>query len=171
MLSPKKTKFRRAFKGRIKGVASKGSLLAFGDFGVKAQAPDRLTARQIESARRAMTRYLKRQGRIWIRIFPALPVSKKPAEIRMGGGKGSPEYWAVRVHPGRILFEIGGVNLELAREAARLASAKLPIATSFVCKKDYYFNDDEGSSAMEYDFVDSSTINSDNSSIISTTVE
>ena len=132
MLQPKKTKFRKAFKGRIKGASKAGFELAFGEFGLKAMEPERITARQIEAARRAMTRHMKRAGRVWIRVFPDLPVSSKPAEVRMGSGKGSPEFWAARVAPGRIMFEIGGVDLELAREALDLAAAKLPVRTRFV---------------------------------------
>jgi large subunit ribosomal protein L16 len=134
MLSPKKTKFRKAFKGRIHGDAKGGATLAFGSYGLKALAPDRLTARQIEAARRAITRHIKRQGQVWIRVFPDVPVSKKPLEVRMGSGKGSPEYWAARVKPGRILFELEGVPTELAREALELGAAKLPIKTKFVAK-------------------------------------
>jgi large subunit ribosomal protein L16 len=132
MLSPKRTKFRKAFKGRIRGVAKGGFSLSFGQFGLKALEPDRVTARQIEAARRAMTRHMKRAGRVWIRIFPDLPVSKKPTEVRMGKGKGSPEFWAVRVAPGRIMFEVDGVPASLAREALTLAAAKLPIKTRFI---------------------------------------
>ncbi len=132
MLQPKKTKFRKAFKGRIKGASKGGFELAFGEFGLKAMEPERITARQIEAARRAMTRHMKRAGRVWIRVFPDLPVSSKPAEVRMGSGKGSPEFWAARVAPGRIMFEIGGVDVELAREALDLAAAKLPVRTRFV---------------------------------------
>jgi large subunit ribosomal protein L16 len=132
MLSPKRTKFRKQFKGRISGVASSGVDLAFGEFGLKAMEPDRLTARQIEAARRAMTRHMKRAGRVWIRIFPDVPVSKKPLEVRMGSGKGAPEFWAARVRAGKIMFEIGGVPADLAREALDLAAAKLPIRTRFV---------------------------------------
>ncbi|MCU0820449.1 MAG: 50S ribosomal protein L16 [Beijerinckiaceae bacterium] len=132
MLQPKKTKFRKAFKGRIKGASKAGFELAFGEFGLKAMEPERITARQIEAARRAMTRHMKRAGRVWIRVFPDLPVSSKPAEVRMGSGKGSPEFWAARVAPGRIMFEIGGVDVELAREALDLAAAKLPVRTRFV---------------------------------------
>src|SRR6187402_3020330 len=117
MLQPKKTKFRKAHKGRIKGVASSGASLAFGEYGLKAMEPDRLTARQIEAARRALTRHMKRAGRVWIRVFPDVPVSKKPAEVRMGSGKGTPELWVARVKPGRILFELDGVSVELAKEA------------------------------------------------------
>ncbi len=132
MLQPKRTKFRKAFKGRIHGVAKGGFELNFGQFGLKALEPERITARQIEAARRAMTRHMKRAGRVWIRIFPDVPVSKKPTEVRMGKGKGSPEFWAARVAPGRIMFEIDGVPVDLAREAMQLAAAKLPIKTRFV---------------------------------------
>jgi large subunit ribosomal protein L16 len=132
MLQPSRTKFRKAHKGRIKGVATSGASLSFGQFGLKAMAPERLTARQIEAARRAMTRHMKRAGRVWIRIFPDVPVSKKPLEVRMGSGKGAPEYWVVRIKPGRILFEIDGVPVQLAREALGLAAAKLPIKTRFI---------------------------------------
>ncbi len=134
MLQPKKTKFRKAHKGRIHGNAKGGSSLAFGAFGLKALAPDRITARQIEAARRVIARHIKRQGKIWIRIFPDVPVSKKPLEVRMGSGKGSPEFWVARVKPGRIMFELDGVPQELAREALDLAAAKLPIATKFVAR-------------------------------------
>jgi large subunit ribosomal protein L16 len=132
MLQPSRTKFRKQHKGRIKGVATSGATLSFGQFGLKAMEPDRVTARQIEAARRAMTRHMKRAGRVWIRIFPDVPVSKKPLEVRMGSGKGAPEYWVVRIKPGRILFEIDGVPVSLAREALDLAAAKLPIKTRFV---------------------------------------
>jgi large subunit ribosomal protein L16 len=132
MLQPMRTKFRKAHKGRIKGAATSGAALSFGQFGLKAMEPDRLTARQIEAARRAMTRHMKRAGRVWIRIFPDVPVSKKPLEVRMGSGKGTPELWVVRVKPGRILFEIDGVTTAVAREALDLAAAKLPIKTRFV---------------------------------------
>ncbi|MFN5589812.1 MAG: 50S ribosomal protein L16 [Holosporales bacterium] len=134
MLSPKRTKFRKAHKGRIHGLTSGGDRLNFGQFGLKALEPERITARQIEAARRAVTRYLKRAGKVWIRIFPDLPVSLKPAEVRMGSGKGAPEYWAARVHPGRILFEVDGVGEDQAREAFALAAAKLPIKTKFVIR-------------------------------------
>ena len=134
MMQPKKTKFRKAHKGRIHGVATSGATLAFGQFGLKAMAPERLTARQIEAARRALTRHMKRAGRVWIRVFPDLPVSKKPTEVRMGKGKGSVEFWAARVAPGRIMFEIDGVNDETARQALRLGAAKLPIKTRFVTR-------------------------------------
>lgn len=132
MLSPKRTKFRKAFKGKIKGKASVGAEVSFGSFGLKAIEPARITARQIESARRAISRYVKRTGRIWIRIFPDVPVSQKPAEVRMGSGKGSPEYWACRVKPGRVMFELDGVSEDIAKEAFALASSKLPIQTKFV---------------------------------------
>ena len=134
MLQPKKTKFRKAFKGRIHGNAKGGTELNFGAFGLKAMEPERITARQIEAARRAITRHIKRQGRLWIRIFPDVPVSSKPAEVRMGKGKGQPEFWAARVKPGRIMFELDGVDEATAREALRLAAAKLPIKTRFVAR-------------------------------------
>lgn len=136
MLSPKKTKFRKAFKGRIHGITTAGATLNFGSYGLKALTPERITARQIESARRAMTRHIKRSGRVWIRIFPDVPVSSKPAEVRMGSGKGSVEFWACRVHPGRILFEMDGVPEDVAREAMSLAAAKLPLQTKFVKRLD-----------------------------------
>ena len=132
MLQPKRTKFRKAHKGRIHGNAKGGTQLNFGAFGLKATSPARITARQIEAARRAITRHLRRSGRVWIRIFPDVPVSTKPAEVRMGKGKGNPEYWVARVKPGRIMFEIDGVNGDLATEALKLASAKLPIDTRVV---------------------------------------
>jgi large subunit ribosomal protein L16 len=132
MLQPKKTKFRKQFKGRIHGVAKGGTDLNFGQYGLKALEPERVTARQIEAARRAITRQMKRQGRVWIRIFPDVAVSKKPTEVRMGKGKGSNEYWAARVKPGRIMFEIDGVAEDIAREALRLGAAKLPIRTRFI---------------------------------------
>jgi large subunit ribosomal protein L16 len=132
MLSPKRTKYRKAFKGRISGAAKGGFNLDFGSYGLKAMEPDRLTARQIEAARRAITRHMKRAGRVWIRVFPDVPVSKKPTEVRMGKGKGTPEFWAARVKPGRIMFEIDGVPVELAKEALRLGAAKLPVRTRFV---------------------------------------
>ena len=134
MLSPKRTKYRKAFKGRISGAAKGGFNLDFGSFGLKAMEPDRLTARQIEAARRAITRHMKRAGRVWIRVFPDVPVSKKPAEVRMGSGKGAPEFWAARVKPGRILFELEGVPVLVAKEALALAAAKLPIKTRFVAR-------------------------------------
>src|SRR5919202_5577888 len=132
MLQPKRTKFRKAHKGRIHGLATSGTDLSFGQFGLKALEPERVTARQIEAARRAMTRHMKRAGRVWIRVFPDVPVSKKPLEVRMGSGKGAPEYWVVRIKPGRILFEVDGVSEQIAREALALAAAKLPIKTRFV---------------------------------------
>ena len=132
MLQPTRTKFRKAHKGRIHGLATSGATLAFGQYGLKALEPDRITARQIEAARRALTRHMKRSGRVWIRVYPDVPVSKKPLEVRMGSGKGAPEYWVARVKPGRVLFEIDGVPLILAREALALAAAKLPIKTRFV---------------------------------------
>ncbi len=132
MLQPKKTKFRKQFKGRISGAAKGGFQLDFGEFGLKALEPERVTARQIEAARRALTRHMKRAGRVWIRIFPDVPVSKKPTEVRMGKGKGAPEFWAAKVKPGRIMFEVGGVPVEVARESLLLAAAKLPIKTRFV---------------------------------------
>ena len=134
MLQPKKTKYRKQHKGRIHGVATSGATLAFGDYGLKALEPERLTARQIEAARRAITRHMKRQGHVWIRIFPDVPVSKKPLEVRMGSGKGAPEWWAARVKAGRILFEIDGVNQQVAREAFELGAAKLPIKTKFIAR-------------------------------------
>ncbi len=134
MMQPKKTKFRRAFKGRIHGTAKAGFTLNFGSFGLKAIEPERVTARQIEAARRAITRHMKRQGKVWIRIFPDVPVSKKPAEVRMGSGKGAPEFWAARVHPGRIMFEIDGVANDVALESLRLGAAKLPIKTRIVSR-------------------------------------
>ena len=136
MLQPKRTKFRKAHKGRIKGLAKGGFTLTFGGFGLKALEPERVTARQIEAARRAITRAMKRQGRVWIRIFPDLPVSTKPAEVRMGSGKGAPEYWVARIKPGRIMFELDGVSNEVAREALVLGAAKLPIKTKIVTRID-----------------------------------
>jgi large subunit ribosomal protein L16 len=132
MLQPKRTKYRKAFKGRISGAAKGGFNLDFGAFGLKAMEPDRLTARQIEAARRAITRHMKRAGRVWIRVFPDVPVSRKPAEVRMGSGKGAPEFWAARVKPGRVLFELDGVPVAVAKEALALAAAKLPIKTRFI---------------------------------------
>ena len=134
MLSPKRTKFRKQHKGRIHGNAKGGFTLNFGAYGLKALTPERVTARQIEAARRAITRAIKRQGRVWIRIFPDVPVSKKPPEIRQGKGKGNPEFWACRVKPGRIMFELDGVSEASAREAFELASAKLPVQTKFVAE-------------------------------------
>ena len=132
MLQPKRTKFRKQFKGRIHGVAKGGFDLSFGAFGLKAMEPERVTARQIEAARRAITRHMKRAGRVWIRVFPDVPVSKKPTEVRMGKGKGAVDYWACRVKPGRVMFEIDGVPEEVAREALRLGAAKLSVRTRFV---------------------------------------
>jgi large subunit ribosomal protein L16 len=134
MLQPKKTKFRKAFKGRLNGNAKGGTSLNFGSFGLKALEPERVTARQIEAARRAITRQMKRAGRVWIRIYPDLPVSKKPTEVRMGKGKGAPEFWAARVKPGKIMFEVDGVGEATAREALRLGAAKLPIRTRVVTR-------------------------------------
>jgi large subunit ribosomal protein L16 len=134
MLQPKRTKFRKMHKGRIKGVAKGGSNLNFGSYGLKAQAPSRVTARQIEAARRAMTRHMKRIGRVWIRIFPDVPVTKKPTEVRMGKGKGAVEFWCAKVKPGRIMFEIDGVSDAVAREALRLGAAKLPLKTKVVAR-------------------------------------
>src|SRR6201996_3492243 len=134
MLQPKRTKYRKAHKGRIHGASKGGTTLNFGSFGLKAMEPERITARQIESARRAITRAMKRAGRVWIRIFPDVPVSTKPAEVRMGSGKGSPQFWVARVAPGRIMFEIDGVTPDLAREALPLGAAKLPIRTKFIAR-------------------------------------
>jgi large subunit ribosomal protein L16 len=132
MLQPKKTKYRKAHKGRIHGNAKGGAQLAFGQYGLKAMEPDRITARQIEAARRAITRHMKRQGKVWIRVFPDVPVSKKPLEVRQGKGKGAVEFWAARVKPGRILFELDGISDTVAREALDLAAMKLPIKTKIV---------------------------------------
>jgi large subunit ribosomal protein L16 len=137
MLQPKRTKFRKQHKGRIHGEAKGGFELNFGGFGLKATEPERVTARQIEAARRAITRHMKRQGRVWIRIFPDVPVSAKPVEVRMGKGKGSTDYWAARVHPGRIMFEIDGVSEIIAREALRLGAMKLPVTTRVVIREDW----------------------------------
>ncbi|MGA9395863.1 MAG: 50S ribosomal protein L16 [Azonexus sp.] len=134
MLQPNRTKFRKAHKGRNEGVATRGAKVSFGEWGLKATGRGRLTARQIEAARRAMTRHIKRGGRIWIRIFPDKPVSKKPLEVRMGNGKGNPEYWVAEIQPGKVLYEMDGVNEALAREAFALAAAKLPISTTFVTR-------------------------------------
>ena len=134
MLQPARTKYRKAHKGRIHGKAKGGTELNFGSHGLKAVEPDRITARQIEAARRAITRAMKRAGRVWIRVFPDVPVSKKPAEVRMGSGKGAPEFWAARVKPGRVLFELDGVPVTVAKEALALAAAKLPIKTRFVAR-------------------------------------
>ena len=137
MLQPKRSKHRKAQKGRMKGDAKRGTTISFGTFGLKALDSVWLTNRQIESARQAMTRHMKREGNVWIRIFPDKPITKKPAEVRMGKGKGNPEYWAAVVQPGRILFEADGVSLETAKEAFHLAAQKLPIATKFVVRRDY----------------------------------
>ncbi len=137
MLQPKRTKFRKQFKGRIHGEAKGGFLLNFGSFGLKSTEPERVTARQIEAARRANTRHMKRQGRVWIRIFPDVPVSAKPVEVRMGKGKGSTDYWAAKVKPGRIMFEIDGVSEIIAREALRLGAMKLPVTTRVVQREDW----------------------------------
>ncbi len=134
MLQPKRTKFRKAHKGRIHGLAKGGTALNFGSYGLKAMEPERITARQIEAMRRAIVRHMKRQGRYWIRVFPDLPVSKKPTEVRMGKGKGAPEYWVAKVKPGRIVFEIDGVTDDIAREALALGAAKLPIKTRIVTR-------------------------------------
>jgi large subunit ribosomal protein L16 len=134
MLQPSRTKFRKAFKGRIHGLATSGNELAFGQYGLKAVEPNRLTAREIEAARRAITHHMKRAGRVWICVFPDLPVSKKPTEVRMGKGKGMPEFWAARVKPGRVLFEVDGVDEATAREAMRLAAAKLSVKTRFIAR-------------------------------------
>ncbi len=140
MLQPKKTKFRKQQKGRMKGNAQRGAQLAFGSYGIKTMEQAWLTGRQIEAARQAVTRYMKRQGQIWIRIFPDKPVTKKPAEVRMGKGKGAPEYFVARITPGRILFEADGVPLDIAKEAMRLAAQKLPVKTKFVVRRDYVEN-------------------------------
>jgi large subunit ribosomal protein L16 len=135
MLSPKRSKYRKAHKGRVHGLSKGGTTLNFGAFGLKAADPGRITARQIEAARRAITRHIRRAGRVWIRIFPDVPVSQKPAEVRMGSGKGSPEFWVCRIKPGRIMFELDGVPLTIAREAFALAAAKLPVGTRFVVRQ------------------------------------
>ena len=137
MLSPKRTKFRKAHKGRIHGMSKGGTTLNFGAYGLKATSPERITARQIEAARRAITRHLRRAGRLWIRVFPDVPVSSKPAEVRMGKGKGALDHWVAVIRPGRVLFEIDGVSFEVAKEALRLASQKLPLKTKFVVRNDY----------------------------------
>jgi large subunit ribosomal protein L16 len=137
MLQPKRTKFRKKQKGRVKGIAQRGHTVAFGSFGLKTLEPAWITSRQIEAARIAMTRFMKREGQVWIRIFPDKPVTKKPAEVRMGKGKGAPEYWVAVVRPGRIMFEVSGVPTEVAQEALRLASQKLPVKTKFVVRRDY----------------------------------
>jgi large subunit ribosomal protein L16 len=136
MLSPKRSKYRKAHKGRVHGLAKGGTTLNFGAYGLKASDPGRITARQIEAARRAITRHIRRAGRVWIRVFPDVPVSQKPAEVRMGSGKGSPEFWICRVKPGRIMFELDGVSADIAREAFELAAAKLPVGTRFVARQD-----------------------------------
>ncbi len=135
MLQPTRLKYRKQHKGRNTGIATRGNSVAFGEFGLKATSRGRLTARQIESARRAITRYIKRGGRVWIRVFPDKPISKKPAEVRMGNGKGNPEYYVAEIQPGKVLYELNGVGEEVAREAFRLASAKLPFATTFVTRQ------------------------------------
>ena len=137
MLQPKRTKFRKMQKGRVRGVAQRGHQLSFGTFGIKSLEPGWITSRQIEAARIAMTRAMKREGQVWIRIFPDKPITKKPAEVRMGKGKGAPDYWVATVKPGTILFESSGVDIELAKEALRLAAQKLPISTKFVVRRDY----------------------------------
>ncbi|MCX8079685.1 MAG: 50S ribosomal protein L16 [Bacteroidia bacterium] len=137
MLQPKRTKYRKSQKMRVKGITKRGDQLAFGSFGIKSLQASRITARQIEAARVAITRYMKREGQVWIRIFPDRPVTKKPAEVRMGKGKGNPEFWVARVQPGRILFEVEGVPIEVAKEGLRLAAQKLPVTTKFVVRRDY----------------------------------
>ena len=137
MLSPKRTKFRKQHKGKVKGLATRGHLISYGSFGLKSMEPSWITARQLEAARIAVTRYLKREGQVWIRIFPDKPITKKPAEVRMGKGKGAPEYWVANVRPGTILFESAGVPLAIAQEALRLAAQKLPMRTKFVVRRDY----------------------------------
>ncbi|MAJ98418.1 MAG: 50S ribosomal protein L16 [Flavobacteriales bacterium] len=140
MLQPKKSKYRKMQKGKMKGNAGRGNQIAFGSFGIKALEECWITSRQIEAARIAATRYMKREGQMWIRIFPDKPVTKKPAEVRMGKGKGAPEYWAAVVLPGRIMFEIDGISFEVAKEALRLAAQKLPITTKFIVRRDYEFS-------------------------------
>ncbi|RZK48160.1 MAG: 50S ribosomal protein L16 [Pedobacter sp.] len=137
MLQPKRTKFRKMQKGRMKGLATRGAELSFGSFGIKSLEATWITSRQIEAARIAVTRYMKREGQVWIRIFPDKPVTKKPAEVRMGKGKGAPEYWVAVVRPGRVIFEAEGVPLAIAKEALRLAAQKLPVQTKFVVRRDY----------------------------------
>lgn len=137
MLSPKRTKFRKTQKGKMKGVTKRGAQLAYGTFGIKSLDEAFITARQIEAARVAATRFMKREGQLWIKIFPDKPITKKPAEVRMGKGKGAPEYWVAPVQPGRILFEVGGVSQEVATEALRLAAQKLPVKTKFIVARDY----------------------------------
>lgn len=135
MLQPKRTKFRKQHKGRNRGLAIRGSKVSFGEYGLKATTRGRLTSRQIEAARRAITRYIKRGGRVWIRVFPDKPISKKPLEVRMGKGKGNPEYWVALIQPGAVLYEMEGVSEEIAREAFRLGAAKLPVLTTFVSRQ------------------------------------
>ena len=137
MLSPKRIKYRKRQKGRVKGIAGRGHRVEFGDFGLKSLEPHWITSRQIEAARIALNRYMKREGKVWIRIFPDKPVTKKPAEVRMGKGKGSPEYWVAVIKPGTIIFEVDGVSEEIAKEAMRLAAQKLPVTTKFVVRPDY----------------------------------
>ena len=137
MLSPKRTKFRKQHKGKVKGLATRGHLISYGSFGLKSMEPSWITARQIEAARIAVTRYLKREGQVWIRIFPDKPITKKPAEVRMGKGKGAPEYWVACVKPGTVIFESAGVNLQMAQEALSLAAQKLPVRTKFIVRHDY----------------------------------
>lgn len=137
MLQPKRTKYRKSQKMKVKGITKRGDQLAFGSFGIKSMQASRVTARQIEAARVAITRYMKREGQVWIRIFPDRPVTKKPAEVRMGKGKGNPEFWVARVQPGRILFEVEGVSLDVAKEGLRLAAQKLPVTTKFIVRRDY----------------------------------
>ena len=137
MLSPKRVKYRKRQKGRVKGLAGRGHRIEFGDFGLKSLEPSWITSRQIEAARIALNRYMKREGKVWIRLFPDKPITKKPAEVRMGKGKGSPEYWVAVIKPGTIMFEVDGVSEEIAREAIRLAAQKLPVTTKFVVRPDY----------------------------------
>ena len=137
MLQPRRTKFRKQQKGRIKGVATRGHQISFGSFGIKSLEPGRITSRQIEAARIAVTRAMKREGQVWIRIFPDKPITAKPLEVRMGKGKGAPEYWVANIYPGTVLFEAGGVSMELAKEALRLAAQKLPVTTKFIVRRDY----------------------------------
>ena len=137
MLQPKRTKFRKKQKGRVKGIAQRGHLINFGSFGIKSLEPGWITSRQLEAARIAVTRKMKREGQVWIRIFPDKPITKKPAEVRMGKGKGAPEYWVAIVKPGTIMFEVGGVTIKVAKEALRLAAQKLPVRTKFVVRRDY----------------------------------
>jgi len=137
MLQPKRTKFRKMHKGRMKGLANRGAELSFGSFGIKSLEATWITSRQIEAARIAVTRFMKREGQVWIRIFPDKPITKKPAEVRMGKGKGAPEYWVAVVKPGRIIFEAEGVPMEVAKEALRLAAQKLPVQTKFIVRRDY----------------------------------